>query len=332
MILVILIIAVALLFDFLNGFHDSANSIATVVATRVLRPQQAVLMAAFANFIAAFFLTTAVAATIGKGIIDPHAILPLTVLAGVIGASIWNILTWYIGLPVSSSHALIGGLIGAALVQNGTTALLFGGIAKTVVFMFIAPMVGFLGAHVFSIVTMRVVGTHSRRKVNHMFAKLQIISSFFYSMGHGANDAQKTMGIIALTLFSNHLIGEKFYVPVWVIFSSHAAIALGTYFGGWRIVKTMGTKIIRLHPFEGFCAEASSAATLFLTSYLGIPVSTTHVISGSIVGVGTAQNAKQVRWITTRRIFIAWILTIPCAMLFGSALRILFSILTQASG
>lgn len=317
MILVVVIIAIALVFDFLNGFHDSANSIATVVSTRVLKPHQAVIMAAIANFIAAFLFTTAVAATIGKGIISPQAVTSQVILAGLIGACIWNIVTWYLGLPISSSHALIGGLIGATLVRSGTKALIFAGINKTLIFIVIAPAIGLVGAGIFTLIVSLIVRNRSYDLFTKLFARMQIISSFWYSLGHGTNDAQKTMGVISLTLFSNNLLGDKFYVPLWVILASHAAIALGTYFGGWRIVRTMGTKIIHIRPFEGFCAETASAVTLFVTSAFGIPVSTTHVISGSIIGVGAVKNYKQVKWITTRKIFLAWILTIPAAMFFG---------------
>lgn len=320
---IIVIIALALFFDFLNGFHDSANSIATIVATRVLTPRQAVVMAAIANFIAAFIFTTAVAATIGKGIIDPKAISTSTILAALIGASFWNIITWYLGLPTSSSHGLIGALIGASVVSTGTSALIMAGITRTVLFIFIAPILGFVGGIFFTVLTFSLVHKKSNKKLLVVFNKLQIVSSFFYSLGHGTNDAQKTMGIIALTLFSKNLLGNHFYVPVWVILSSHAAIALGTYFGGWKIVKTMATKIIHLRPFEGFCAETSSAVTLFITAHFGIPVSTTHVINGSILGVGAAENYKRVMWITTRKIFIAWILTIPISFLFGATLSLL---------
>lgn len=318
MTLVVLIIIIALFFDFLNGFHDSANSIATVVTTRVLKPHQAVVMASVANFIAAFIFTTAIAATIGKGIIQPHGISSSVILAGLIGACLWNIITWYWGLPVSSSHALIGGLIGSTIIRYGSGVLIIGGITKILIFILLAPLIGFAGAIVFTTLVAFLVRNKSYQGVGNLFSKMQILSSFWYSIGHGANDAQKTMGVISLTLFSNNLIGDKFYVPGWVIFSSYAAIAMGTYFGGWRIVKTMGTKIINLKPFEGFCAETSSALTLILTSHFGIPASTTHVISGSIMGVGSAKNYKRVKWITTRRIFLAWILTIPVSMLFGA--------------
>lgn len=324
MILVVTIIVIALVFDFLNGFHDSANSIATVVATRVLKPHKAVLMASFANFIAAFIFTTAIAATIGKGIINPSFVTSQVILAGLIGACIWNIVTWYWGLPISSSHSLIGGLIGAALVRSGPGALMMAGINKTLIFIIVAPAIGLIGAGVFTLIVSLLVRKGSYGFFTKFFARLQILSSFGYSLGHGTNDAQKTMGVISLTLFSNHLLGgDTFYVPYWVILLSNGAIALGTYFGGWRIVKTMGTKIIHLRPFEGFCAETASAVTLLLTSHFGIPVSTTHVISGSIMGVGTVKNYKQVKWIMTRKIFLAWILTIPIAMLFGGVFSLI---------
>jgi PiT family inorganic phosphate transporter len=323
MALVIVIIVFALIFDFLNGFHDSANSIATVVTTRVLKPQQAVVMAAVANFIAAFFFTTSVAATIGKGIIEPSVISPQIILAGLLAASIWNIITWQVGLPISSSHALIGGLIGAAFIRVGASALITDGIFKTFAFIFVAPLIGMAGAIIFTSIVLIILKNRSNDSLKKLFAKLQILSSFLYSVGHGGNDAQKTMGIIALTLFSSHLLGDRFYIPVWVILASHAAIAIGTLFGGWKIVKTMGSKIIPLKPFEGFCAEIASAVTLFATSYLGIPVSTTHVITGSIIGVGSVENYKKVKWITTRKILIAWILTIPIASLFGMILSLL---------
>jgi inorganic phosphate transporter, PiT family len=326
--LVIIIIVIALIFDFLNGFHDSANSIATVVTTRVLKPQQAVAMAAVANFISAFVFTTAVAATIGKGIVQPFAISSVTILAGLIGACIWNIITWYIGLPTSSSHALIGSLIGATIINTGFKALIWSGIIKTVAFIAIAPLLGFLGAAIITIVVLILIKKRSNQTLTKIFAKLQIASSFMYSLGHGTNDAQKTMGIISLTLFSNHMLGKDFYVPVWVILCSHAAIAIGTYFGGWRIVKTMGTKLIHLRPFEGFCAETSSAITLFGTSLFGIPVSTTHVIAGNIIGVGTVENYKKVHWITTRSIVSAWFLTIPVTVAFGAGVSLFIHIFT----
>jgi len=326
MTLVIVIIVIALFFDFLNGFHDSANSIATVVSTRVLKPYQAVLMAAVANFTAFFVFSTAVAATIGKGIINPHSINSEVILAGLIGACLWNIITWLIGLPISSSHALIGGLIGASMVRSGLQALIFSGISKTFEFILLAPLIGFTGAIIFTTIITILIRNRNHDVLTKVFAKLQIASSFWYSLGHGANDAQKTMGVISLTLFSNHMLGEKFYVPTWVMMSSYAAIGIGTYFGGWRIVKTMGSKIIHLRPFEGFCAETAGALTLSFTSAFGIPVSTTHVIAGSIMGVGSVKNYKQVKWTTGRKIFLAWIVTIPVSMLFGMIFSLLLKI------
>lgn len=326
MTLVILIIVIALIFDFLNGFHDSANSIATIVATRVLKPHQAVIMAAFANFTAAFIFTTAVATVVGKGIIKPGEISSGIILASLLGASFWNILTWYFGLPISSSHALIGGLIGASVVRLGMGVLIWEGIAKMVIFIFLAPLIGLSGAVLFTLVVTFFVRGRSRGFTS-LFAKMQILSSFWYSVGHGGNDAQKTMGVISLALFSNHLLGDNFYIPNWVIISSYGAIALGTYFGGWRIVKTMGTKIINLRPFHGFCAETSAALTLLSTSHFGIPVSTTHVIAGSLMGVGSVENYKRVRWITTRKIFLAWILTIPITLFFGALFSLLLKFL-----
>lgn len=252
MTLVILIIVIALIFDFLNGFHDSANSIATVVSTRVLKPFQAVLMAAVANFSAFFFFSTAVASTIGTGIIEPLGISSEVILAGLLGACIWNIITWYFGLPVSSSHALIGGLVGAAVTRAGIDVLIFSGLNTIFLFIVLAPLIGMIGALIFTFVVTLFVRNGSRDTLSKVFAKLQIASSFWYSMGHGANDAQKTMGVIALTLFSNGLLGDTFYVPLWVVLVSYAALGIGTYFGGWRIVKTMGSKIIPLRPFQVF--------------------------------------------------------------------------------
>lgn len=326
MLFVVLIIFIAVIFDFLNGFHDSANSIATIVTTRVLKPYQAVIMAAIANFAAAFIFTTAVATTIGKGIIQPQDISSGIILSALIAACFWNILTWYFGLPISSSHALIGGLIGASIMRLGVKSLIFGGIFKTVIFIFIAPALGFIGAIIFTTIVTFFVRNQKGNFLNKFFARLQILSSFSYSLGHGGNDAQKTMGIISITLFTNHMLGNSFYIPYWVILLSYGAIAFGTYFGGWRIVKTMGTKIIHVKPFHGFCGETSSALTLFISSHFGIPVSTTHVIAGSLMGVGSVENYKRVKWITTRKIFLAWILTIPVAMLFGAILSFLIRI------
>lgn len=308
--LVVIVIIIALVFDFINGFHDSANSIATIVATNVLRPRTAVLLAAFWNFFGAFVFSVAVAATIGKGIINPAVVNIYVILAALLGAIIWNIITWYYGIPSSSSHALIGGLIGAGFVSSGISSIIFSGLNKILIFIFVAPIVGFLGATVFSILMMWVFKNKKPSQIDWLFKKLQIASSSLYSLGHGTNDAQKTMGVIALLLFTSGLI-STFYVPKWVIIASYTAIALGTFFGGWRIVRTMGLKITKLKPFHGFSAETSGALVLLGTSHFGIPVSTTHVISGSIMGVGSVRRYSGVRWQIARRIVVAWLLTIP---------------------
>lgn len=315
--LVLLGIFTALFFDFMNGFHDAANAIATIVVTKVLTPHQAVLMAAFANFIGAFVFTVAVAETIGKGIVNPSAVNIFVIIAALLGAIIWDVITWLLGIPTSSSHALIGGLIGSVLVTTGVKFLNSYGIFKIIAFIFIAPVLGLIGASVFTILIINIFRRSHPSRLNFMFRKLQLLSSFFYSLGHGTNDAQKTMGIIAVMLFSAGFMKE-FHVPVWVILSCHAAIALGTYLGGWRIVKTMGTKITKLRSMEGFCAESSGGLVLLLTALTGIPVSTTHVIAGSILGVGTAENLKTVRWSTARRMVWAWVLTIPASAVIAA--------------
>jgi len=314
--LVVIVIIIALIFDFINGFHDSANSIATIVSTNVLKPRNAVLLAAFWNFFGAFVFSVAVATTIGKGIIDPNAVNIYVILAALIGAILWNIITWYYGIPSSSSHALIGGLIGAGIASSGFNSIIFSGLSKILLFIFIAPMLGFLGATAFMVLMMRIFKNTNPAKINVYFKKLQIVSSSFYSLGHGTNDAQKTMGIIALLLFTTGLI-STFYVPKWVIIASYTAIALGTFFGGWRIVKTMGIRITKLTPFHGFSAETSGALVLLGTALLGIPVSTTHVISGSIMGVGAVRRYSGVRWQIARRIVFAWILTIPISAIIA---------------
>ncbi|MBI5074040.1 MAG: inorganic phosphate transporter [Nitrospirae bacterium] len=310
---VILLILLALAFDFLNGFHDSANSIATVVSTRVLSPRAAVLWAAFFNFIAFLFFGLHVANTIGKGIID-IAIVDKTVIFGALmGACSWNLITWYFGLPTSSSHALIGGMIGAALVKAGTSALVWKGIIKTVVFIVISPTVGLLLGLGFGLLIYRIFRSSPRTLVDGFFRKGQLVSAAMYSLGHGGNDAQKTMGIIASLLFSAGLLGEKFYVPFWVVITCHSAIALGTMMGGWRIVKTMGQKVAKLTPVDGFCAETGAATVLFVSSALGVPISTTHTITGSIMGVGSIKRLSAVRWGVAGTIVWAWIITIPCS-------------------
>jgi PiT family inorganic phosphate transporter len=312
MTVLIFIILVALLFDFLNGFHDAANSIATVVSTRVLSPQKAVLWAALFNFVAAFVMGTHVAKTLGKGMIDLGVVTQDVILAGLVGAIAWNLITWYYGIPVSSSHALIGGYAGAAVAKAGPGAILLGGWTKTLIFIMLAPMLGaFIGFLLMVSVTWIFRRWHPFR-LDQLFRRLQLVSAALYSLGHGGNDAQKTMGIITGLLVSTGML-KTFEVPMWVILISHAAIALGTMFGGWRIVKTMGTKITKLQPFGGFCAETSGAITLFLATGLGIPVSTTHTITGAIIGVGATRRISAVKWGVAGGIVWAWVLTIPLA-------------------
>ena len=311
---VILLILLALFFDFLNGFHDAANSVATIVSTRVLSPRYAVIWAAFFNFIAFLVFGLHVAGTIGKGIVDIKVIDSSIIFATLMGACIWNIITWYFGLPTSSSHALIGGLMGAALVKAGPASLVGSGIFKTVIFIFISPTLGlFLGVGIGVLVYNLFRKSHPL-KVDHVFRKGQLISAAAYSLGHGGNDAQKTMGIITGLLFSAGVI-QKFNssadIPLWVVLSCHAAIALGTMFGGWRIVKTMGQKVAKLRPVDGFCAELGAATTLFISTGLGVPVSTTHTITGSIMGVGSIKGLTNVKWGVAGKIVWAWILTIP---------------------
>jgi PiT family inorganic phosphate transporter len=322
---IISLIALALAFDFLNGFHDSANSIATIVSTRVLTPRQAVIWAAFFNFVAFLFFGLHVANTIGKGFVDPSVIDFQIIFATLIGACLWDIITWYVGLPTSSSHALMGGLIGAALVKAGASSLVWKGILKTIAFIFISPLLGFFLALIFGAAVYRIFRNKAPSQVDHFFRKGQLLSAALYSLGHGGNDAQKTMGIIAVLLFSAGMLGNEFYVPFWVVISCHAAIALGTMFGGWRIVKTMGQKVAKLRPFDGFCAESAAASSIYLASALGVPVSTTHTITGSIMGVGSLRRLTAVRWGVAGKIIWAWILTIPCAASI-SALTYLISI------
>ena len=310
---IIFLILLALTFDFLNGFNDSANSIATVVSTRVLTPRRAVLWAAFFNFIAFLFLGLHVANTIGKGIVDVGVIDPHIIFATLIGACLWDIIAWYFGLPTSSSHALIGGLVGSALVKAGPHALVYKGIFKTISFIFISPMVGLMLGLAIGMAVYRFFKKSTPLHVDHVFRKGQLVSAALFSLGHGGNDAQKTMGIIAGLLFSAGLLGDKFYIPFWVVISCQAAIALGTMFGGWRIVKTMGQKIAKLKPVDGFCAESGAAIALFITTAMGIPVSTTHTITGAIMGVGSLRRMSAVRWGVAGRIIWAWIFTIPCS-------------------
>ena len=309
---VVFIILVALCFDFLNGFHDAANSIATVVSTRVLSPQKAVLWAAFFNFVAAFVLGTGVAKTMGSGMIDLAVVTREVVLAGLVGAIAWNLITWYYGLPVSSSHALIGGYAGAAIAKAGPKAILIAGWTKTLSFIVLAPLIGCVLGFFLMVSVTWLFRRWRPDRLDHLFRRLQLLSAGLYSLGHGGNDAQKTMGIITGLLVASGYI-KHFHVPLWVVLISHAAIALGTMFGGWRIVKTMGTKITKLQPFGGFCAETSGAITLVGATLLGIPVSTTHTITGAIVGVGATRRLSAVKWGVAGRIVWAWVLTIPIA-------------------
>ena len=309
---ILFLILLALTFDFLNGFNDSANSIATIVSTRVLSPRYAVMWAAFFNFIAFLFLGLHVANTIGKGIVDVSIIDPHIIFATLVGACLWDIIAWYFGLPTSSSHALIGGLVGSALVKAGPDALVLGGIFKTVAFIFISPCVGLLLGLTIGVIVYRSFKKATPLHVDHIFRRGQLFSAALFSLGHGGNDAQKTMGIIAGLLFSAGLLGNEFYIPFWVVISCQAAIALGTMFGGWRIVKTMGQRIAKLRPVDGFCAESGAAISLFVTTALGIPVSTTHTITGAIMGVGSLRRLSAVKWGVAGRIVWAWFITIPC--------------------
>jgi inorganic phosphate transporter, PiT family len=307
-------IVAALFFDFVNGFHDSANAIATVVGTRVLKPLHAVSMAAVANFAGPFIFGTAIAATVGKGIIQPEFSTVYVILAGLIGAIAWDLITWYFGLPSSSSHALIGGLVGSALIAGGLEAVVFGGIEKTLVFMVVSPTLGFVLAFAFAIAIMYFLRDSKPKLVNGVFGRLQIGSSIFFSLTHGANDGQKTMGVItALLIAGGFLDSESFVVPVWVILGAAAAIATGTFLGGWRIVKTMAFRLTQLRPYQGFCAETGGGAILTSMAWLGIPVSTTHAISGAIMGVGATKRLSAVRWGVGKRLIYAWIITIPAS-------------------
>ena len=313
----IVLIAIALAFDFMNGFHDAANSIATVVSTGVLKPYQAVLWAAFFNFIAIAIFHLKVAATVGKGIVEPDVVDQYVIFGALIGAIAWNVITWYYGLPSSSSHALIGGMLGATIAKAGTGPLLAPGIAKTSVFIIVSPVLGMLLAGLITVALSWIFRRQTQRFTDRIFRKLQLVSSALYSIGHGSNDAQKTMGIIWLLLISANLTTRE-YLPNWVVVSCYAAIAIGTLFGGWRIVKTMGQRITKLKPVGGFAAESGGAISLFLASSFGIPVSTTHTITGAIIGVGSTRRVRAVRWGVAGNIVIAWILTIPASALMAA--------------
>jgi inorganic phosphate transporter, PiT family len=315
---VVFIIAVALGFDFINGFHDAANSIATVVSTRVLSPRQAVAWAAFFNFAAFIAFGTAVAATIAKDVVEPEIFSNGVIFAGLSGAIIWDVITWYFGLPTSSSHALVGAMSGAAVAAAGWGALIASGFQKIAVFIVLSPIIGLLLAFTLMVIVYWLF--HRNRRVDRLnrgFRRMQLISAAAFSLGHGANDAQKTMGVILALLIANGVVGPDADVPLWVVLSAHTAIGLGTLFGGWRIVHTMGSKITKLQPVGGMCAEMAAAITLFFTAHAGIPVSTTHTITGAIVGVGTTQRLAAVRWGVASRVVWAWVLTIPGAFVIS---------------
>jgi PiT family inorganic phosphate transporter len=324
---VVFIIFVALVFDFINGFHDAANSIATVVSTRVLTPLQAVVWAAFFNFVAAFGFGVNVATTVGKGVVQTNVVDEWVILAGLIGAIAWDLITWHRGLPTSSSHALIGGFAGAAVVKAGFGSLVASGLIKIGVFMVVAPLAGLVVGFAMMLLTLWTFKSETPGRVDRFFRRGQLVSAAAYSLGHGTNDAQKTMGIIAVLLFTTGHLGTEFYVPFWVILAAHAALALGTMAGGWRIVKTMGMRITKLRPVGGFCAETGGAVTLIGTAIAGIPVSTTHTITGSIMGVGATQRFSAVRWGVAGNILWAWILTIPASAIIAGAAWFLIRLL-----
>jgi inorganic phosphate transporter, PiT family len=325
LILVVFIILVALAFDFTNGMHDAANSIATIVSTRVLTPRLAVVWAAVFNFVAFLIFGTAVAHTIGEGMIQIGAVTPYVVFAGLLGAISWNLLTWFLGLPTSSSHAIIGAYAGAAVLKAGFGVIIAKGWVKTVAFIFIAPILGMILGVFLYWVTVWIVHKQPPARINRWFRRLQLLSACLFSLGHGGNDAQKTMGIIASLMFSAGYM-KTFHIPLWIVLSAHGAIALGTLSGGWRIVKTMGQRITKLRPIDGFCAETASAASIFFATHAGVPVSTTHVITGAISGVGATKRLSAVRWGVTLQIVWAWIFTLPGAGLMGAAYYFLVSL------
>ncbi len=322
------LISVALVFDFLNGLHDAANSIATVVSTRVLRPQYAVMLAAFFNFVAFLFFGLHVAQTVGTGIVAAEVVDAAVIFGALMGAICWNLLTWWLGIPSSSSHALIGGLAGAAVTKAGLGSIVWSGLGLTAAAIVFSPLLGFLLALLLMLgVAWGFVRT-TPAAVDNSFRSLQFVSASLYSLGHGGNDAQKTMGIIAVLLYSQGLLGDTFHIPLWVILTCQAAMALGTLVGGWRIVRTMGSRITRLHPVQGFCAETGGAMTLFLATYFGVPVSTTHTITGAIIGVGAARKTAAVRWNVASDVVVAWIITLPAAALFAAAFYELYKLLS----
>ncbi len=320
-----IVIALVLIFDFINGFHDSANSIATVVSTKVLSPFSAVVLAAVFNFVAFLVFPLKVATTMGKGVIDPDVINLSVIAAALIAAIFWNLLTWWWGLPSSSSHTLVGGLVGAAVASSGVSSVIVAGVLKIVIFIVIAPLLGMVMSFLISAFVIYLVKNHSPSKVDKHFRRLQLLSAAAFSLGHGGNDAQKSMGIIWVALFVTGFVAKTDKIDLWIVLSCQAAIALGTLLGGWRIVKTMGQRITKLKPFEGFCAETAGALTLFGATHFGIPVSTTHTITGAIIGVGARKGASAVKWGVTTSIFWSWILTIPVSALVGAFMYHLFN-------
>lgn len=316
--IVVLIIVLALVFDFYNGMNDAANSIATIVSTRVLTPLQAVIWAAFFNFAAAFIFGVHVATTIGTGLVDVNIVDNFVVLSGLIGAILLTASATHIGLPISVSHAIIGGYGGAAIMKAGIGSLIISGYTKIIIFIFLAPIMGMVMALVFSILTIWIVRNMNPRKVDKQFRRLQLVSAAVYSLSHGSNDAQKTIGIITIALFTNGVLGSTFYIPVWVIFLSYSFIALGTLIGGWKVIKTLGMRVTKLTPFGGFSAETAAGLTIIWATLLGVPVSTTHTITGSIIGVGSVKGFSAVRWGVAKNILWAWVLTIPLSAIFAS--------------
>ncbi len=327
LLVVIGLVAVALSFDFINGFHDAANSIATVVSTRVLTPGKAVIWAAFFNFVAAFGFGTAVARTIGSGMIDIHAVTFAVIFAGLVGAIAWDLITWYFGLPTSSSHALIGGYAGAAVTRAGLGVIIPSGWTKTLVFIVVSPMIGLVAGLGLMVAIYWVCARATPARVDSWFRRLQLLSAAAFSLNHGANDAQKTMGIVAGLLFTAGYLHGPFYIPFWVVLAAHLAIGLGTLSGGWRIIHTMGSRITKLQPVNGFAAETGAASAILIATHFGIPVSTTHAITGAIVGVGATRRWSAVRWGVAGRIVWAWVLTIPAAGVIGAATYLLLGLL-----
>ncbi len=321
----IIVISLVLIFDFINGFHDSANSIATVVSTKVLSPIAAVGLAATFNFVAFVVFPLNVAKTIGGKVINAEIVTLELIAAAVLAAIIWNLITWWMGLPSSSSHTLVGGLVGAAIAGYGFGSVMYAGVIKIVIFIVVAPALGMIMAYIISVIALHIVKNHSPFGVDKWFRRFQLLSASAFSLGHGGNDAQKSMGIIWVALYSLGKVPKDSDPALWIVLSCHAAIALGTLFGGWRIVKTMGQKITKLRPFEGFCAETAGALTLFGATHFGIPVSTTHTITGAIMGVGATKRLSAVKWGVSKKIFLAWLLTIPISALFGAVLYLIIS-------